>query len=402
MTAPSARVLFLPQNDSHAETVALLEPLLDDAGIGCRVLDMDGIYHQDTARYLGSIGVVPSGLATARPFYRLPPHEQVRLVMRARPRVRDWLADADAVIAFNDGALQRLVLSAARRTGRSTHLVLDGMVERRDPPRSLRSTVRRRLRSTGRRLEGRAIGALFPSELGLAAVDQIFVAGRRSAEVLRAQGSAAGRIIPAGLPRWPEPESAHPARVRRVLYLTGAFRWHDDAENALAQLADVRELAALCAESGLELVIRVHPRDDASEYGSIGAVIVDARSEPIAATIRASDLTLSFVSTGLFDSVILGKPTRVLAIHPRWETYPGSFVADPIFQAIRSVDALRDALRGYALRVDRRELEAQRTGSEPYVAATGREAGRRIVDGIAACIGDRIPSGQDKESQCES
>jgi hypothetical protein len=328
--------------------------------------------------------VRPSGLATELPFYRLPPYRQMRVVAGARSLVGSWLSDAAVVVAFNDGALQRLVLTGARHRGLPTHLVLDGMVGPREPSRSLRATARGLLRAIGRRLGDRTIGSLFPSDLGLTAVDHVYVAGRHSVEVLRAQGTAARTIYATGLPRWPDPEWGHPASVRRVLYLTGAFRWHDDPETATGQEADVEALAEVCAALGLDLIVRVHPRDDAQAYSASFAEIVDSRSEPLTTTIRRADLTLSFVSTGLFDSIILGKPTRVLAIHPRWRRYGKLFIADPIFQAIRDLDQLRAALTELGARVDPVDLDRQRAGLEPYVAATGAEAARRIAAAIAA------------------
>lgn len=383
------QLLFLPQNDSHAETAALLEPLLAEMGLRSIVLDMDGVFHQGTARYLGGMPRRPSRLATELPFYRLPPYRQVRVVAGARPLVGSWLCDASVVVAFNDGALQRLVLTEARRRGLPTHLVLDGMIGPREPSQSLRGAARGMLRAIGRRLGDRTIGSLFPSDLGSTAVDHIYVAGRHSVQVLRAQGTAARTISATGLPRWPEPEWSRPASVRRVLYLTGAFRWHDDPETAIGQEADVEALARVCAGLGLELIVRVHPRDDAQAYSASSAEIVDPRSEPMTTTIRRADLTLSFVSTGLFDSIILGKPTRVLAIHPRWGRYGKLFIADPIFQAIRDLDQLRAALTELAARADPVEVDRQRAGLEPYVAATGAEAARRIAAAIAA--GTRRP-----------
>ena len=155
-------VLFLPQNDSHAETVALLNPELAQRGCRSDVLDMDGIYHQEIAGHLDGMTVIPSGLVSDCPFYRLSPLDQVRFVTAARPLVRRWLSEVDAVVAFNDGALQRLVLTAARRRGISTDLVLDGMITYVDEPRSFRSLMRHALRATGRWLERTSVRCVLP------------------------------------------------------------------------------------------------------------------------------------------------------------------------------------------------------------------------------------------------
>jgi hypothetical protein len=376
-------VLFLPQNDSHAETAALLDRELAKRGLESVTLDMDGVYHQGTVPLLKGMTILPSGLASDRPFYRLSPLHQMRIVAAARPLVSRWLAEVDAVVAFNDGALQRLVLTEAGRRSLPTDLVLDGMVTYLDAPHSPRSLARRFLRQTGRRLDGTTAGAFFPSEIGLSAVDRTHVAGEHSAEVIRSRGSRARHVLASGLPRWPDAEWNAPTRVEKVLYLTGAFRWHDDQGSAVAQERDVAELAAICDEFGLALTIRVHPRDDVERYAGIKATIVDPQAESMTATIRRSDLVMSIISTGLIDAILLGKPSRVLAIHPAWSRYRRTFVADPLFGPIRDVEGLRVALNEMAAGVDGTMLDGQRRGLAPYVAATGSEATGRIAAALA-------------------
>jgi hypothetical protein len=375
-------VLFLPQNDSHAETAVLLDRELATRGLRSVALDMDGVYHQGTEPLLEGMTVLPSGLDSDRPFYRLPPLDQMRVVATARPRVARWLADVEAVVAFNDGALQRLVLTAARRRGIRTDLVLDGMVTYLDTPHSPGSFARGILRMPGRLLDRTSAGAFFPSEVGLAAVDRTHVAGEHSATVLRSRGSRALRVLASGLPRWPDEEWNTPTRVEKVLYLTGAFRWHNDQPSAVAQERDVAELAEVCREFGLGLTIRVHPRDDVERYVGIRATCIDHRTESMTATIRRSDLVLSIVSVGLIEAILLGKPSRVLAIHPRWSRYRRAFTADPLFGPIRDIEQLRAALIEMAAGIDAATLGRQRRGLAPYVAATGSEATQRIAAAI--------------------
>jgi hypothetical protein len=374
--------LFLPQNDSHAETAVLLGRELSRRGTRSVALDLDGVYHQGTEALLERMPVVSSGLATDRPFYRLPPIDQMRVVSAARPSVAGWLADVDAVVAFNDGALQRLVLAAARRRGIQTDLVLDGMVTYLDTPRSPRSVARQILRMAGRRLSATGVGAFFPSEVGLAAVDRTHVAGEHSATVLRSRGSRASQVLASGLPRWPDAEWDAPTRVVEVLYLTGAFRWHDDQASAVAQERDVAELAATCHELGLSLTVRVHPRDDVDRYAGINATLVDSQTESMTATIRRSHLVMSIISVGLIEAILLGKPSRVLAIHPAWSRYRRAFVADPLFGPIRDIDNLRLVLVEMAAGIDVATLDSQRDGLVPYVAATGAAATQRIAAAI--------------------
>lgn len=164
--------------------------------------------------------------------------------------------------------------------------------------------------------------------------------------------------------------------------MTGAFRWHGDQGTAVAQERDLAELADVCGEFGLPLTIRVHPRDDVERYAGIRATFVDPRAESITATIRRSDLVLSIVSTGLIEAIVLGKPSRVLAIHPRWSRYRRAFVADPLFGPVRDIEQLRAVLIEMAAGVDAATLDRQRRGLAAYVAATGSEATQRIAAAI--------------------
>ena len=380
----SRSVLFLPQNDTHAETTALLARELAGLGVASTVLDLDHVFHQGTARYLNGMRVVQTPLLSERPFYRLSPWRQARVVAQARPLARGWLDGMDGVVAFNDGALQRVVLGIARARGLQTDLVLDGMITHVDAPPSMSAILRRGLQAIGRHADRVSADSYFPSEVGLYAVDRTHVAGEHSVDVLRSRGSRARALLASGLPRWPDCYFDFPTRAQHVLYLTGAFRWHGDRETARAQLLDVYALADACQASGLDLMIRVHPRDDSSQYVRCGGIVVDARSEPLSGAILRSDLCLSVISTGLLEAVMLGRPSRALVIHPRWSRYRRSFVADNMFDAIRSTDQLRVVLARLARAIDARDLQAQRDGLSRYVAATGSTAAGLIARAVAS------------------
>jgi hypothetical protein len=361
----------------------MLAQVLLGKGIRSVALDLDGVFHQGTAQFLGGVETRQSGLSSVRPFYRASAVSQARIVAAARPLVETWLDGVTAVVAFNDGALQRLVLAEALDRDVPTDMVLDGMISFPEDGLSARALVRRALRSAGRALGGASASAFLPSDVGMFPVRRIHVAGHHSANVLRERGSRANEILASGLPRWPEPEPSRLAPIRNVLYLTGAFRWHGDPATAVAQEQDVVELAAVCRDLGLPLAVRVHPRDERHRYEASGVSLVDPRAETITETIRRSDLVLSVVSTGLVEGVILGKPSRVLAIHPDWRRFSNSFAADPVFRPLRHSDALRDALTRMASECDEGLLEQQRARLSVYVAATGRAAAGRI----ASCIG---------------
>ena len=145
----SFRPLPAAERLSCRDDVALARELAD-LGVASTVLDMDHVFHQGTARYLNGMRVVQSPLLSERPFYRLSPWRQARVVAQARPLARGWLDGMDGVVAFNDGALQRVVLGIARARGLQTDLVLDGMITYVDAPPSMSAILRHGLQAIGR------------------------------------------------------------------------------------------------------------------------------------------------------------------------------------------------------------------------------------------------------------
>jgi hypothetical protein len=287
------------------------------------------------------------------------------------------------VVAFNDGAIQRVVLGAARRSGLRTDLLLDGMITRSTLPMTIPGTVKRAVRALGRALEPSGLDIFLPSEVGLSSVDRIFVAGEHSATVLRDRGARAARIVASGLPRWSDLRYPPPSRVRRVLYLTGAFGWHGDQATARSQVEDVCKLHRACEQLGLEVSVRVHPRDDARPYLDAG-IMIDDPSRSFEAAVEKADLVLSIVSTGLVEAVLMGRVARSYATGPGCERYRSSFSGGDVFQPITSWTSLTEALQRYRERVDPDELRRQEAGIHDLVAARGAEATRTIATALAA------------------
>jgi len=373
------RVLFLPQNDNHGRTTALLAAELRGYGVEPAWLNLEGVFHQPLGGLASAVPAIDSGLQTARPFYVCPPWQQAAVVLRALPRVGSWVAGFDQVVAFNDGALQRAVLAAAARQGSTTNLLIDAMITWPTQAPTIRTWLRDLLKRVGRLADRSYLSCLFPSDVGLFPVDRVFVPGIHSARCLSARGAKAGSIVVAGLPRSqhsPAPEL--PSCVRNVLYLTGAFRWHDLPDVAAAQLRDVKALAGLCRQLGINLTVRCHPRDDRRQYTDLDLHVSDP-NEGMDSCIARHELVLSIVSTGLIDAILLGRPARMFATGAAWQAFRNAFAADPAFKPITSIVELSRELTAYVAAVDPRELARQRERLPTLVATTGQTAVQRIV-----------------------
>jgi hypothetical protein len=378
------RLLALPQNETHTANLDMLVPALEDHGIAVCVLDLKGIFHQRTQSVLRvKCNSKSLDLSTATPFYRMPPWEQMRVVFAARRPLADALEGMDAVMVFNDGAIQRLALAEARHRQLLTTMLLDGIISEYGE-RTFSAFPRLILRRVGLLFGGSWLSALLPSEVGMSPVETLFVIGQHSADVLRKRGTRARRIVVSGLPRWSDGVAVRrPMKVRKLLYLTGAFNWHGNRRAASAQIADVQTLRDHCQRLGLELKIRVHPRDDVAPYVGYGTVS-SSEMEPLANAIDDSDMVVSMVSTGLLEAVSAGRLARCICINGTWRPLRRSFAADPIFSAVRSERQLGEMLAIYKSGVSPLLYEEQRKRLPHYVRAGGAEAARSVVSTLIA------------------
>jgi hypothetical protein len=376
-------VLLLPQNGQHLETARILLPELTAAGLSVAVVLMDGVFRQglDARELPPDTPVRHLEFELDVPFYRLGPVRQIAAVLRAVRPMQRAIGRPAVIVAFNDGALQRLAFRVG--TGARTVLVIDGMISEYAEPSGFAHRVRSALKRVGGAVRATPLGIVMPSDVGLSPVDVVFVLGEHSADVLRRSGAKAERIVASGLPRWPHVDANdRPSRIRNVLYLTAAFAWHDRHDADRAQVRDVEIINGVCGDLGLAFVVRVHPRDAVSRWEGRGLTIVASQAESMEDSIRHADLVLAMVSTGLLEAISLGRIARPVIMSDSFENYANSFVADPFLGAIRSRVDLEAALIRYAEGVAPADYEAQRDGLIPYVAASGPTAAREIVSAI--------------------
>jgi hypothetical protein len=376
-------ILLLPQNDQNLETARILLPELASSGLPVSILLMDGVFKQglDGTGFPPDVRVRSLDLELARPFYRLGPLRQLAAVLRAVRPMRRVIGRPAVIVAFNDGALQRLAFRVGR--GARTVLVIDGMISDYAEPAGLAHRVRLALKRVGHAVRSTPLGIVMPSEVGLSAVDVVFVVGEHSAALLRRSGARSGRIVASGLPRWPHADTGdRPTRVRRVLYLTASFAWHNRHAADEAQARDVDIISQVCRDLGLELTVRVHPRDTVSRWQGRGLTIATSQDEPVEESIRRADLVLAMVSTGLLEAISLGRIARSVIISDAFDGYVDSFVADPFLGAIRTRSELHDVLVTYGEGVAASDYDLQQHGLRPYVAASGPAAARAIASVI--------------------
>jgi hypothetical protein len=377
---PGRTVLVLPQNRQNVETVNALAPALRAHGLVERALLLDGLFQQG----IGASDLSPDiethelELRSAAPFYRLDPIRQIRVISRVRRPLQRAIGRPGLVLAFNDGAIQRLAFRSLPTT--PTVLLIDGMLSDYAAPAGIGNRLRQLLKVVGGAARSTPLGIVLPSEVGLSAVDCVCVIGEHSGDMLRRRGARAKRIIATGLPRWPEDQARpDPAAAQRLLYLSGAFAWHQRRVSAEAQVEDVQVLADVCRELDLELTVRVHPRDDWRPWEDLGVKLVTGADRSIAEDVAAADVVCSMVSTGLLEAISLGAVALPIVIHDDFRTYASSFVSDPGLAVARSRSELRSRLAAWKIAIPAADLARQRQTLATYFAAGGDEAARRVA-----------------------
>lgn len=139
-------------------------------------------------------------------------------------------------------------------------------------------------------------------------------------------GLAPERVQVAGIPRYDflagmQGLTGTP-RVPRLLYLVQPFAAHGKvdpraANILLEQLGDALNL--LADEMPFELIVRAHPRSGGDDIGALRSRLKtpprpDDSAIPVEKSIQQSDVVIGHYSSGLLESLIIGKPIVCLPI----------------------------------------------------------------------------------------
>ncbi|AQG99884.1 hypothetical protein A9R05_14475 [Burkholderia sp. KK1] len=333
--------LFVVQNDTHAKNFNILARELADRGERVSVLLLDGATHESTTRFLDedlkpSISHVDR---TENAFYRSSGVSRLQTCLRFRTWAREAIGTFDHVVVGNDGALQKIVIKAARaRNARCrVSIILDGLLTRE---KGLRACTKRRLQ---RLAEGLNLDELFPSTVGVSRlVDDISVMHDSVAEVLRFHGAVAPRITVTPLPRHAVIRATiHRERSerQRVLFLGSAYRWHNELAGHARQVSDFSSFRDFAAQSmRCECRLRIHPRDDFSAYEGMDGTrlqISDGKTS-LEEDLTWADIVVASRSSGLFDATLAGKRALVYTAH-----FPAP-EDDTFLRSLRSIVAFEE------------------------------------------------------------
>ena len=223
----------------------------------------------------------------------------------------------DKVIIGNDGAIQRLIIDSLPNKNVAVEMWLDGIV-------SLKNNYYRNLFKiiVSRFTAFFSCSYFFPSVIGfyekivcLNVMDESV-----KAEYIRFKGFINLDIINVELfPRHKYLiEVANEFKTKktikskkRVLYLTSAWLFHNHKKEHEYQLSHVKELLELLRNNeSYEFQIRVHPRENKSDYDFVPSVNMSFL-ESFEKDLCLADCIISARSTGLFEADKIGKPVIV-------------------------------------------------------------------------------------------
>ena len=323
--------LLVCANGNQLENALPVAGALARRGVAAHLLSMDRVYGQGVDAALAH-AALPDGVTRgaipveplAPPFGRLPLIGRLAAVTRSAPRLRDVATPYGATVVGMDGAFERVLLRRARSAGRFTAMLWDGPTAR--PPELSRArgaalwTLRRWLRFHGRRAALRGARALgldpyVPGLIGHTPVDRIYTMGAFVTRAFAEQG-VGSRIETTGLPRLAGAARARSAgEPGRVLYVTGAFRWHDDPHLDACQQRDLEALAAALPAAGWELCVRVHPREEPEPYRELarrpGVSLSLPAAVPLREDLARAEVVVTTVSTAGLEALALGRPVIV-------------------------------------------------------------------------------------------
>jgi len=312
--------LFVVQNDTHAKNFDVMARQLVAAGETVAILLLDGATHENTEQFLAAeLGAFVRRIErTDHAFYRSRAWDRVRTCKRLRSWARAEIGCFDRVVVGNDGAMQKIIIKAARiRNGECrVSIVLDGLLTRE---KGWGARAKRRIQRVAERL---GVDEFVPSTVGASTlVDDITVMHSSVADVLRFHRVAAPRITVAPLPRHAALRSTGTkasSTATRVLFLGSAYLWHGEYAGHRQQLLDFAAFSSFAGRSpNFECRLRIHPRDDASCYAEVdrSSVHVSDGSNSLEDDLAWADVVVASRSSGLFDATLAGRRALVYTAH---------------------------------------------------------------------------------------
>lgn len=323
MSYKKKHVTFVIQNENHAlNSVALMDvlPQFEHEEIDVTFLLLDTITGLDTEQFVGDRNVKIIPVECETPFYRQRSLSRFILVWKNRRVIREGVKDCDILVLGNDGSVQRLLASSIRAAGGQIYILFDGLLSPRQQEKFSTKTYDflRRLIFEFAKIIG--VEYLAPGELGRTDVAKIFVMDTSvKSEFLRRGVKNEIEIVTmprltrfASVVRSLKNKEERKSSSLRVLYITTAYRWHGLRDYEDKQKIDVNYAANSAAGvPGVALKVRVHPRDQLSDYAQLqsrGDIMFSGATTPLERDLAWCDVVLLTYSSVAYEAAVCGVP----------------------------------------------------------------------------------------------
>lgn len=227
------------------------------------------------------------------------------------------------------------------------------------------------------------LAKFFPSEIGTYPFDTAFVLNDYVRNFLvNSRGTPIRKVLSVGLPRYKEyahvKEQEKKQSKLRILFISQGFLWHNERASDELQHREFANVhnALMKVVPEAEIVVRVHPRDDAQRWARYG-VTIETSELSARNSIAKSDLIIGLTSTCLLEAVWLDKPVICTMTEGEYWRFRRSFINDDSIRKALSVAALEEMIQT-AIRIED-SGEASSRRAVPYNADTVRTIVGEII-----------------------
>lgn len=345
-------ITFVIQNETHAHNFAPIIELLLEYDIKSdqiNTIHLDGLTGLNTASLLSAQKKDILPIFSKTPFYRLKSLSRIIFLLRNSSLIKNSVLNTNVLVVGNDGAIQRLMSRTVRKNGGRTLLLLDGLLH--PWPRQGISRLKKILKRNILKLcASLGLDHLAPSDVAHSRLDHIFVMNKYVENLLRDQGIVSRSDV-ISLPRFANyindyfllRNNETQSRFR-ILYVTGAFLWHNELELDKCQQEDINDITEFASlNPNVDIRIRIHPREEKERYSNrvwpSNVTLTDASQSPLQDIAWASVL-LTARSTMALEAQIVGLP---VVLYTRNFPLPGPdsfFSQDPYFVFYNNLNAI--------------------------------------------------------------
>ena len=367
------KILFFPQNNEHILNMNPVFDILTEKGLHCEYIDTRKVYNQplnfNPKHELAEV-TLPE-IETS--FYQLNSLDRIMYLRTIIKTVAKLTSQYDLIVFGNDGAIQRIINYHAKKKGKVTVMILDGLVGSskysykdiflysKEKTKDIKQKIIKDLKYTiSKRFSGTFLSPYLPSTIGSSNLNEIYTIGEFSKSYINSHKHKLTKVFSYGLPRmkthfFNNEVSFAPKMHKSVCFITSAYKWHNLEHFHEFQIQDILMIHQCLQDiypkdNKAILYIKLHPREREEDYAFIKnykhmQLVTD---EPLTSTFANYSVFYSNISTCIVEGLNRGIIVNSVMINfPYWK-FKNSFLKDPsihkIFTKEEMIKTLKESL----------------------------------------------------------